>query len=523
MENMTPEMINALVGLWKPIVALGFLIFVISYGKPLKELLANLQHLLVKKGDMEVRLDRKESVKEPVDAPLTGNSSEPQQVVDSTLPLLMDKTEPKDWLEAIITAFLAKKPEEAKAAFEKYKLSEIDSEKKLRNELVYAYLRYVHNNDQQAITDLQKSTEIEPIKSIAFYWLSQCYLHIRLYEKAKETVINSLDSASSEDAKADRSELLAYIMLDMGDSPENALKMILEAFKYVPSKEKQAPLYKALSVIFDKSNEPVLKAISAEKVIELTPDDMDQVFNAAYSQSQAELRSLSISNYDTLLRQNPENATIINNLGFEVSLVDMPIYAANYYKAAASKNLTLAMANLAFLNISVGLIEEAEVIIKTAQGQDDVHKNIAEATSKIAKLKDDEDKKWKETIQTGIKQKSFFQNFANARFNSQAEPGLFGGSWVLGKEKIEIVEDNGKISVEWGSGSLKRKLSGDLFEKSARVNIQKWNTASWVSLDKGYYEGGVSGFCYLSPDNRKMYLMGLFKDKPEFIELNRDN
>ncbi|MEI6291884.1 MAG: hypothetical protein WCP19_15795, partial [Chloroflexota bacterium] len=333
---------------------------------------------------------------------------------------------------------------------------------------------------------------------------------------------NSLNSALTDGEMVNRAESLANLMLVMGYLPKDVLKMIQDIFKKVPSKEKQGPLYIALSDIFEKSNEPILKAVVLEKVIELSPDNQTQIFNAAFAQSQAGLSALSISNYDALLRQNPENALALNNLGYEFTLVDMPIRAVKYYKASAGKNETLAMANIAMNFITSGFIDEAEEIIKTAQKQNVVHTNIADAITTISKVVGEEDKKWDKFIQIGIKQKSFLQNLAEARFNSQAEVGIFGGFWNFNKEEIIMAEEDGKISVEWGSGPHKRKFAGELSGKSAKLTIYKWALASWAS-EKGYYDGGTPGFCYLTSDNQKMCIMGLYKNQPEFFEFEREN
>lgn len=519
---MSPEMVTAIASLWKLVVAIAILFLIVFYRDSMKDAIINIKSMIVKKGDTELRIERKEENDATINAIAKG-ATEPFEAKEEQTEPLSISTEPGQWLLKIVPALLNKKPEEAKIAFENYRAAEIDAQKKLRMEVLFDYYRYIYNNEQQAIFDLQKLSEVDSIKSFVFYYLAQCYRYARSYDNAVDALRKSLDTAGSEEERAVRAESLADLMLEKGDSPDSALAIILDVFKRVKSREYQSPLYSALASIFEKDDNQLLRAIALEKIIALSPNDQNRIFEAAYAQSHAELSPISMANYDTLLRQNPDNSMALNNLGVGAARADMPIHAVDFYRSSSEKHQTLAMANLADLFIEKGFVREADEILKEAQKQADVHTNVAQALATVATRREAEKKRWEETIQIGIHQKSFLQNFADARFSAESEWGNFSGRWKFGPDAFEIIDSGTKISAQWGSNTKRYKLEGEIIGNSAKLSIQKWVSAPWMSnTEKGYFSDGVPGLSYLSSDNRKLYIMRLAKDELEFIELERE-
>src|SRR6185369_1067483 len=115
-----------------------------------------------------------------------------------------------------------------------------------------------------------------------------------------------------------------------------------------------------------------------EKALEIKPENTSLRFDAAYAQSHTDLSQLALANYDTLIRQEPDNSMAINNLGVEVDRLNMPIRSASYFKDSAEKNNTLAMANLGYRYLNRGFAKEAEEILRNAQKLENVYPNVAE-------------------------------------------------------------------------------------------------------------------------------------------------
>ena len=156
-----------------------------------------------------------------------------------------------------------------------------------------------------------------------------------------------------------------------------------------------------------------MSAIALEKALEFAPNDKNIRFSAAYAQSQAKLSAVAITNYDILLTLDPNNDISLNNLGAECQGVDLPFKAVNYYKKAAAKDNTLAMANLAYLFMNTGFYDEAVAELSQATQLPDPHENVSFARAQIEERRKEELDKWTKLIETGTRQQKFLREFAS--------------------------------------------------------------------------------------------------------------
>ena len=516
---MSPEMINAIVGLWKPIIALAILLFVIFQRKPLQDFLKRFVSARYKHGDTEFSLDA-----EKADAALPAydvisventkisDDSETEEIQEQ----ISSETEKGDWFGNMLSAFNEGNLEAAKKALEIGQLAELDAHSKLRYQIIFYYFQFTKLSDSKALDELEKLTLQDGVQSLAFFWLSECYQHRRSYDKAKEYLELSLEHASSDQERADRVGALVDLILEIDDSNANTetFDIAIKTLKEV-DKTFQSPIYQALAKVYEKYDNKLLRAIALEKALETSPNNSDLFFNAAYAQTHVnKLSTLALVNYDTVLRIQPKNSMATNNLGVLADELKMPIKSTELYQQSSENENTLAMANLAYKLLGKGFIDEAEEIISKAQEQQDVHSNIAAAASKIMQNKEAEREKWEALINLGIKQKTFLQNFAEARFNYSEKPKTFNGRWKFENTSLEIKETNGNFISIWGEGSSRQKLTGEVKGETAEVTLKK--TSSW---NKETFDSGNSGLCYLSPDRKKIHIMILDKENPAFLEL----
>ncbi len=193
----------------------------------------------------------------------------------------------------------------------------------------------------------------------------------------------------------------------------------------------------------------------------------------------------------------------------------MPIHAVKYFNDASEKNNTLSMANLAYRYLYKGFIQEAEMQLNKARQNANVHPNVSAATAEISELQEKENQKRKDSIQIGVRQRTFLLEYANARFISNTIPASFSGNWSYGQENINIDDNDGKISATWGKSPGRRKLKGMINGRTAIVNIQ--NQIAWMTLQETY-ASGIDALCYLSSDATTLHIMILDKEKPEYLD-----
>jgi hypothetical protein len=91
----------------------------------------------------------------------------------------------------MLDAFLKREPDNAKKAFDALQASETELKNRLRNEVIYNYFSYTKTRNLNSIDELIRLSKIEEIRSLALYWLSECYQFDNAFEQAKSTLRSS--------------------------------------------------------------------------------------------------------------------------------------------------------------------------------------------------------------------------------------------------------------------------------------------------------------------------------------------
>lgn len=304
------------------------------------------------------------------------------------------------------------------------------------------------------------------------------------------------------------------------ESPIEEAFEILSSMKNDLSKEYQGPIYLAYAAIYKKTENKLLRAIALEKAVEIDPSNTYVIFEAALAQSEAGLSALAITNYESLLRQNPDNSAALNNLGVEFDGLQMPILAVNSYNESSKRHETLAMSNIAYKYIGQGLITDAEELLKKAQQEKEVHPNVLDSMASISKQKNSETEKKERINQVGIKQKAFLKDYADSRFTHNYQEGIFNGKWKYDSEIITIEEKDKTISAEWGKAPNKKKFKGEVNGNSANITFE--NQIAWLTTSESFSKGN-DALCYINANRKTIHIMTLSKEKPEFIDLTLEN
>ena len=86
----------------------------------------------------------------------------------------------------MIGGFFDKDFIKAENAFNQLQSIEEDIDQRLRNEVLYSFLRYVHADDKSALDRIRSLANNPSISSYAHSWMAECYKHNRDYKQAKE-------------------------------------------------------------------------------------------------------------------------------------------------------------------------------------------------------------------------------------------------------------------------------------------------------------------------------------------------
>lgn len=196
-------------------------------------------------------------------------------------------------------------------------------------------------------------------------------------------------------------------------------------------------------------NKDLLIAIY-ERLVDLSPDDFRTRFALAYMHSEVGNDDLSLNHY-LKIPPNERGKLDWNNLGAAFQHFRLPIKSAQAYRKSEGMGETLAMANLGYKMLSVGLLSEARAICEKALAIENYHKNVSQLLVKLNEASQEEDKTLEEAIEKSRSKVEFFRCFGRAV--SLAEPKKIDGSWVSPECVVNVVTANGKIEI---SGSYEQ-------------------------------------------------------------------
>jgi tetratricopeptide (TPR) repeat protein len=250
-----------------------------------------------------------------------------------------------------------------------------------------------------------------------------------LYDIAKETVANELQqliqkypesplpvaslarvyAASGNHARAAELYTRASELAEPGDRLRYNLKACQQKYKIGRYEEAEAQLNsllkefdahsqisdieEELGKLFREKEDKVGALKHFEKAIRYNPDKRALRLRVAYDYYELGEHERALYHYKVLNQSDPDNATVLNNLGAAYSELEMPIKAVEHFRRSAEKGETIAMGNLAHLLIDGGFIEEAETWITKAQEHPPVDARVGTALGRITPAAEVEDGK----------------------------------------------------------------------------------------------------------------------------------
>lgn len=417
--------------------------------------------------------------------------------------------------------------------FGSYHEKEPDQEEKEQNEAYFLYNLYTKESDKKAIDRLERlvqSASSEESKMSALVWLSFCYSNSNDHEKQINLWNTALQDIKGSHHKTQCIEHLSYALKADGRSQEG-LSLLENRLQQVSSDEEKIAIYKAIAAMEKDLENGLMNALSMEKVVELKPDDKENLFGAAYAQSQAEMRSLSICNYRTLLKLESNNSMAINNLGVCAAEYDLYTKAVEYYSEARNKGNTLAMANLGYKFLDAGFYQDAEEIAKEALKNESPHKNVYSLLSRIDEIKNNHSDKWSSLQKKARSFQKNIRKYVEAYYSSLGTQNQFLGRWFT-EHGIEVdVSLSGQmIKAEWveKSGALALNeygisLSGMAKNASASVRYIKKRTNSKPSTLLGLSDSkkDVSCLSYIETENSSWFIFSKNMDDEFHLTLYR--
>lgn len=187
----------------------------------------------------------------------------------------------------------------------------------------------------------------------------------------------------------------------------------------------------------------LLIAIS-ERLVDLSPDDFRTRFSLAYMQSEAGNDDLSLNHY---LKVPPgeRGAMHWNNLGVQFDHFKLPAKAVQAFRKSEEMNETLAMANLGYKMLRVGLLSEAQAVCEKALATKDYHKNVGQLLVKLKNVPAEEDTALEEVLEKSKLKIDFYRGFGRAI--GLPEPKTIEGTWVGPECPVDLRVVGGQVEI----------------------------------------------------------------------------
>ena len=509
------ELIRAISELWKLAGIICVMFAMWRFSPQIRKVIDKIKSWKFKRGDTEISIEQEPTHQQ--EAPATSPQvSESQQESDSDI---VDTKDSSDWFTEMYSAFHDNRYDDADNAFKRAQSSEGDIERRVRIEIIYHALNYRNNRDSTALEKLEEYTRDKQYSGYAYTWIASSHAYLLNYTAAIKIYQKAIDIDTSDMYKARSAASLSDCMVSLGEKNE-ALEYLTKFLPKIDDDEAIASIYVGIADIARHLDDKVLRAISLQMALQYKPDDLSIRFDAAYAQSEADLRQLSTTNYHTLLRVKPNHKMSLNNIGFSCEKLQMQLKSISYYKKSVENDETLAMANISYQYMDNGFEEEASKILNKAKMFENPHPNVAQAISSLAERKEKEDTIWNNTIDIGIRQQEFFWGYANAYFKPHKIESTFSGSWISSRNQTFIVEHEGvKITGKWEEKNSGEHFSGTMRNLAATILYKRKSPG--LGISDGYWGNAVNGFAWFSPQEHKWHIAITSGDDLIFFDLSK--
>jgi tetratricopeptide (TPR) repeat protein len=386
-------------------------------------------------------------------------------------------------------------------------------EEQVEQEGFYYLIRY-SNGDTQALNKLRELSSqvaeepalyafVQQIIGEAFEWAND-------FRSAKAAYDAAIEAATEEAPKATNLVSSARCLFLSGDKP-GAYQAIMSALLRFSNPNARLSLYQGLASLYEREEEYELKAIALEKALELQPNNTAIRFDAAYAYGQETLRPISVLHYETLLAFDANHAAALNNIGVGYDRLDMSIHAVSGYKKSIAQSYSLANANLAYLYLRAGFVDEAERVLQDVRNHDDVHENVSAALAAIPSARQAEVEALKKIRLAARAQQGFLSCFADAYFAYTTELPQLSGDWSIVEGDYSgsevTIEQKGKgIKLHWQSQNTEYVIKAELFNRGAL--IVKYETVAQ------YFPTTLSdhGYLYSTPETDTICVLTFLND-----------
>lgn len=177
-------------------------------------------------------------------------------------------------------------------------------------------------------------------------------------------------------------------------------------------------------------------------------------FSLGLDYHRAGLHELGLSHFQFLNGRNKNDSGSLHNLALMYSACKLPINSVKNYRLAISKGGTLAAANLGFMYLDGGMVEEAKALLREAMKIENHDAGVEGCLANISQREEEEKKREVELLEKASNDKGFLVRMGEAM--TMAVPPVEGNwKFPFGEMPLRRISDR----VE-GSAEIKSEVKG---------------------------------------------------------------
>jgi Tfp pilus assembly protein PilF len=525
------QTIQAVGSLWKLAAVVLIIISLTLFQKQIRKILDRLSHFRFNWGKAAFSINEpalEERVKAVVEKQEIAGVEKPATTEPESAKAAEGPPE-SNWEFEMIRGFMDEDRGKAKEAFEKLQAAEKDESKRIENEAGFLYWSF-QSGDVSAQAKLQRldaaASEFPDTQALVRQWDAWCYKFANDNKRAERRFLDAAAVAHSPKLRAQNLRFAAQTMAECGSRTE-AEDLLISRFAKAADNEERGELLLALADLYEPESMEK-RALMLERVLSYQPVDKQKQFAAGYAYSDAGMNGLAAVHYEKCLDIGPRQEMAKNNLGVALKALKLPSLAVAEYKTSMDLGGTLAAANLAWVLMDAGALEEAETILRTARGKENVHQNVFAALNRLEKIREEEKKRKQKIAEVSEKRRQFLLGYADAML-MEGEWKLPEGQWTRtsGKDGSVSIPERSKLEATWrvekGKGLFgeleQYRFKGELQGRVARGDIEKFkrNIFDFKNPNAGTFEKYGKGHAYIA--DRQLLLAGTNNAEDEFISV----
>lgn len=384
--------------------------------------------------------------------------------------------------------------------------------------------RFHVDKDLDALARLKKKTEDAEVKAAAESMVGFAMEVSKRPAEAAEAFKRAAEAATDPKAEISAIASRSRVLAGMGRVGESLTELKYK-LKQTTNLEERADIWEAMAEVFKAQEDYVQQGGALIQVLSARPNDSDLHFNIGYALSQADRPELSpavVHHYRAALYFDADHSWALNNLGFQLEELGLPMEAVKYLKKAADVDNNLARLNMGHLYRDAGFAEEANLILSEAEARDDGSYNVSSSVASVVAERKGQSERTDELSSEGERIAEFL-GFVQASAVLDP-PNELEGEWIWGDgTPVELELGDSELRGTWTLGKAKHRFIASLSGRSGSMRFSEMQYWTWQGKrEERDWSERAKGFLVVGAEGRSIKALRIQESRPPTLqELSR--